>query len=122
MNTDLKPGKGCHLVVNDAMLEFVSSALFELGEAYNEAGGDPQYDESPKQFFQAICKKLLPGGDLSARIPEQEWSVASDNFGDKLIAWTEYPDGECRVTLVLTKPKGSKKPELKLDIRPWIEY
>jgi hypothetical protein len=122
MNTDLKPGKGAHLVVNDEMLAFLNSALFELGEAYDECGGNEAQDEDVKGLFKAIAKKLLPGGDLIARDVEQEWSVDADNFGDKLIAWTTYPDGECRVTLVLTKPKGSRKSELKLDIRPWITY
>jgi hypothetical protein len=127
MNDELKPGKGAHLVVNAEMLGFVRDTVQDIQEAYDEAGGDPTYDELPKKFFQTICKTLLSaqrGEDtlIAERAYLAEWEVASDKFGDKLIAWTRYPDGECRVTLILTKPKGSKGPELKLDIRPWIEY
>src|SRR5207245_2649969 len=100
LNTDLKPGKGCHAVLNTAVVEFIIRAMDELAEIYT----DERHDSDAKGVVADLARR--PG-----------WHAEKDNFGTKAILATSYPDGEFRITVVLTK-----RGELKLDIRPWISY
>jgi len=99
----LKPGKGCHAVLNQGVLDFLEGAVAEIKEVYS----DQQHDADAKAILQALQQR--PG-----------WHAESDNFGKKAILATTYPDGEFRVTVVLVEKRGQQ--ELKLDLRPWIEY
>jgi hypothetical protein len=100
--SDLAPGKGAHLVLNDAVLGFLSTALSDLADQYS----DEVHDKDPK----AVRNALLEEG-----VPTLIWTGVKDSFGDKVIAEMPYKKGALRVTLVLTR-----QGELRLDIREWF--
>jgi hypothetical protein len=101
----LLPGKsGAHLVLNQAVLDFVEACLEELSLVYT----DDKHDSNPAEVLDALEATSHPEGVI--------WEREKDNFGTKVLSRMPYKKGELRITLVLTKQN-----ELRLDIREWYD-
>lgn len=108
----LKPGKGAHLVVNEAILCFISAALDEL----HEAGG---FNGEIDNRIDADDEK----GILDDLLEIDGWTEIKDKFGRKVykaqpyvVTGAQEMKGELRVGAVLTR--GT----LMVDIRVWLDY
>jgi hypothetical protein len=97
---ELKPLKGCHIVMQQRVMDFLCTTLEQVDKNYS----DEMHEHKPKQVLDSLIS--LHG-----------WTREKDDFGDKAFKVLDAAEGELRITVVLTK-----KGELKLDIRPWKVY
>jgi hypothetical protein len=98
----LAPGKGAHLVLNEAVMTWLSAALSDVRSVYT----DELHDETPEKVITGL---LAEGG---RSLP---WASEKDTFGNKAYTSMVYKEGELRVTAVHNK-RG-----LSLDIREWFQ-
>ena len=100
-----KPMKGVHLMLSQALLDWVRGTLEIVDNVYDAN----QNDENPEVIIKTLCM-------------EHGFDYASDSFGKKAFKSTPYAanseGGELRVTVVLVK----KTNVLMLDLRPWGTY
>jgi len=98
MSSDLFPGKGTHLIINEEYLDWLGDQLRVVRHHFD----DEMADHTPEYMIGALR--------------EEGWEYTKDKFGEKAYAKKPYREGELRVTVVLTKQN-----ELRLDIREWFE-
>lgn len=91
---ELAPGKGIHIDLDIATVDFLKHTCDEV------------YEADAKSESSEHVIRLLVG--------EYDWTFTSDSFGDKAHKAHSISMGtELRVTVVL------KRKELKLDVRTW---
>jgi len=95
------PGKGVHLVLNQAVLDFINSSLDEIELVYT----DGDHDSNPGMTIDALLES-----DMAT------WTEVNDNFGRKVYRSMAYKTGELRLTVILTQ-----QDELRMDIREWYD-
>jgi hypothetical protein len=108
--------KGAHLVMNEAVLQFLEDALDDISRVYS----DDIHDNDP-----GLVVNALEAGKTYGVNPESlglKWTPEEDKFGYKVYTSMPYAvngheTGELRVTAVLKKGES-----LHLDIRPWGHY
>lgn len=99
----LAPGKGAHIVLNEAHLQFLNVAINDVMDQYS----DEVHDADPKAVINALLEK---------GVPTLAWLEEKDKFGHKAYTSIPYKKGALRVTVVLTS-----QDELRLDIREWYD-
>lgn len=117
-SNSLQPMKGAFLVLNEQVHEFITRALYDIGETYS----DERAAEEPEEILLDLVKGT-PGesGELSGL----EWRPVEDDFGKKAYVSMPYAlanqvgqDGELRVTVIILKKDGT----MNIDIRTWGKY
>jgi hypothetical protein len=111
MATSLFPGKGAHLVLNEAHLQHIMTALDDIANVYS----DQIHDDSPVDVIHCLTGHVDAETGEPLGTPTLTWTEVEDKFGHKAFAGTPYKTGELRVTAVLTS-----QGELRLDIREWF--
>jgi hypothetical protein len=108
-NDNLRPGKGAHLDLTMATLEFVHQCIEDL---WNAAGDPEEADNLDTLVDSGEGMQYL----RDIRNSATHWVATKDDFGTKLYKKLDWQDGEIRVTVVLNK-QGA----LKLDVRYWYD-
>ena len=109
-----KPMKGCHVMINEKLIEFLQDTLGDLIPPV--LGG-----RQPAAYSDDLCDRA-PETVLS-KLEDKGWTIENDKFGRKAYRAIQFPAStpplptdEFRVSVVL------QKGVLKLDIRPWGQY
>jgi hypothetical protein len=117
---ELKPLRGAHLAINEAMHTFLLVALADIGCVYS----DERNDVEPELVLDDLLEHEFEGAS------DLEWQETIDDFGRKVWAATPYDTGkgdaaeaarhpgEFRVGLVIPKNKDF----IMIDIRAWGVY
>jgi hypothetical protein len=109
--------KGCHVMLNEELLEFLQEALYDLVPYANEQ----DYTDPEPAYTDELCDSNPE--QVLKNLEAKGWTRTDDKFGKKAIKSMQYPAStppletdEFRVSVVL------QKGVLKLDIRPWGVY